>query len=81
MARPLCVGKSRHSLKAEQISNPMQQQHTRHGISLAQTAEGALNEFRSVLIRMQELPMQASNGTVSDDARAPPQARVQQPRQ
>ena len=36
------------------------------GISLAQTTEGALNETNSMLIRMRELAIQASNGTVSD---------------
>ncbi len=36
------------------------------GISLVQTAEGALNETSAILIRMRELSIQASNGTVSD---------------
>ena len=36
------------------------------GISLTQTGEGALNEVSSILIRMRELSIQASNGTVSD---------------
>ena len=35
------------------------------GISLAQTAEGALNEGNSMLIRMRELAVQAANGTIS----------------
>ena len=35
------------------------------GISLAQTAEGALSEVSNVLSRMRELAMQASNGTLS----------------
>ena len=35
------------------------------GISLAQTAEGALNEVSSNLIRMRELAVQASNETLS----------------
>lgn len=39
------------------------------GISLTQTGEGALNEVSSILIRMRELAIQASNGTVSDDDR------------
>lgn len=33
------------------------------GISLVQTAEGALNETQSILQRMRELTVQASNGT------------------
>ena len=40
------------------------------GISLTQTGEGALNEVSSILIRMRELSIQASNGTVSDADRA-----------
>lgn len=39
------------------------------GISLAQTAEGALNEVSNILGRMRELAMQASNGTLSSDDR------------
>ena len=40
------------------------------GISLTQTGEGALNEVSSILIRMRELSIQASNGTVSAADRA-----------
>src|ERR1700694_4634965 len=35
------------------------------GISLIQTAEGALNETHSILQRMRELSVQASNGTLT----------------
>ena len=35
------------------------------GISLAQTAEGALNEVSQILNRMRELAMQSSNGTLA----------------
>ena len=38
------------------------------GISLVQTAEGALNETSSILIRMRELATQSSSGTVTDGA-------------
>lgn len=37
------------------------------GISLVQTAEGALNETASILQRMEELATQSSNGTYQDD--------------
>lgn len=37
------------------------------GISLVQTAEGALNETASILQRMEELATQASNGTYQND--------------
>jgi len=35
------------------------------GISLSQTAEGALGESSNILVRMRELSMQAANGTLS----------------
>ncbi len=37
------------------------------GISLIQTAEGALNESHSILQRMRELAVQAANGTETND--------------
>jgi flagellin len=39
------------------------------GISLVQTAEGALNESSNILSRMRELAVQAANGTLSTDDR------------
>src|SRR5207249_4478218 len=41
------------------------QRNAQDGISLIQTAEGALNETHSILQRMRELAVQASNGTLS----------------
>ena len=40
------------------------------GLSLAQTAEGALGEVSNILSRMRELAMQSSNGTLSNNDRA-----------
>ena len=40
------------------------------GISLVQTAEGALNESHSILERMRDLAVQGKNGTLTDDDRA-----------
>ncbi len=40
------------------------------GVSLAQTAEGALNEVSGILVRMRELSMQSANGTLSASDRA-----------
>ena len=40
------------------------------GVSLAQTAEGALNEVSGILVRMRELSMQSANGTLSTSDRA-----------
>jgi flagellin len=39
------------------------------GISLTQSGEGALNEVSNILIRLRELAIQASNGTVSSTDR------------
>lgn len=39
------------------------------GVSLIQTAEGALNETHSILGRMRDLAVQGSNGTLSQDDR------------
>jgi flagellin len=40
------------------------------GISLAQTAEGAMIEITNMMQRMRELAVQASTGTISDSQRA-----------
>lgn len=46
------------------------------GISLIQTAEGALNETHSILQRMRELSVQASNGTNTTEDRDAIQAEM-----
>ncbi|MGB3844941.1 flagellin FliC [Sphingopyxis sp. YF1] len=46
------------------------------GISLAQTAEGAMGGISNILVRMRELAMQASTGTLGDDDRAAIQTEV-----
>jgi flagellin len=48
------------------------------GISLAQTAEGALSEVTSMLQRMKELATQSSNGTLRDSDRTALQAEMTQ---
>lgn len=47
------------------------------GISVVQTAEGALTEIHSMLQRMRELAVQGANGTNSDDDRQAIQEEVQ----
>jgi flagellin len=42
------------------------QRNAQDGISLVQTAEGALNEVSSILVRLRELAIQSSNGSVSN---------------
>jgi flagellin len=46
------------------------------GISLAQTAEGAMQESTNILQRMRELALQSSNGSNSDEDRASLQKEV-----
>ncbi|ALS26763.1 flagellin [Paenibacillus sp. 32O-W] len=48
------------------------------GISLVQTAEGAMQEIHSMLQRMNQLAVQAANGTYTDDDRAQLQLELQQ---
>ena len=48
------------------------------GVSSVQTAEGALTEVHSMLQRMNELAVQASNGTLSEDDRSNIQDEVDQ---
>ena len=48
------------------------------GVSCVQTAEGALTEVHSMLQRMNELAVQASNGTLSEDDRSNIQDEVDQ---
>jgi flagellin len=48
------------------------------GISLIQTAEGALSESHSILQRMRELSVQAANGTETDDDREAVQNEIGQ---
>ncbi|MCQ2977070.1 MAG: hypothetical protein MJ232_03545 [archaeon] len=46
------------------------------GISLIQTAEGALNEVHSILQRMRELSIQSANGSLSDEDRNSVQSEI-----
>jgi flagellin len=48
------------------------------GISMIQTAEGALNESHSILQRMRELAVQAANGTETDSDRSNLQDEIEQ---
>src|SRR5690554_1175603 len=53
-------------------------QNTLDGISLIQTAEGAMNEVHSMLQRMRELAVQSANGTAQDEDRKAIQDEVNQ---
>jgi flagellin len=48
------------------------------GISLAQTAEGAMGEVSNILVRMRELSVQAANGTAATSDRTAIQTEVSQ---
>src|SRR5262245_15057233 len=53
--------------------------NTQDGVSVAQTAEGALNEVTSILQRMRDLSVQAANGGANDaDAQAASNKEMEQ---
>jgi len=54
------------SLKSQIRSFNVAERNAGDGISMAQTAEGALGEVHGILGRMRELAVQASNGTLQD---------------
>src|SRR6185295_4807361 len=53
-------------MRAQIRSLSQAQRNANDGISLVQVGEGAMNEVSNILIRMRELTIEASNGTVSD---------------
>ena len=53
-------------LRSQVRSLEQAKRNANDGISLVQTAEGALNEVSSILVRLRELAIQSSNGSVSD---------------
>ena len=52
-------------LRAQVRSLEQAKRNASDGISMMQTAEGALNEVSSILIRLRELAIQSSNGSVN----------------
>jgi len=57
------------SLKSQIRSFTVADRNASDGISMAQTAEGALGEVHNILGRMRELAIQASNGSLTDTDR------------
>lgn len=53
-------------LNAQGRGQAVAQRNAQDGISLLQTAEGALNEFTNVVLRMKDLAIQSANGTNTD---------------
>jgi flagellin len=56
-------------MRADIRSYGVAARNAQDGISLVQTAEGALNEASGILTRMRELSVQAANGTLSSNDR------------
>jgi flagellin len=54
------------------------QRNAQDGISLVQTAEGALNEVHSMLQRVRDLKVQHGNGTLSDDDKSAIESEIGQ---
>ena len=65
-------------MRAQVRGLDMASKNAQDGISLIQTAEGALNETHSILQRMRELAVQSANDTNTDDDRAELQKEVTQ---
>jgi flagellin len=57
------------NLKSQVRSFTVAERNAGDGISMAQTAEGALGEVHNILGRMRELAVQASNGSLTDTDR------------
>ena len=53
-------------LNAQGRGQMVAQRNAQDGISFLQTAEGALNEFTNVVLRMKDLAIQSANGTNTD---------------
>jgi len=58
------------SMKSQIRSYSVAERNAADGVSMAQTAEGALGEVHAVLGRMRELAMQSSNGTLTSSDRS-----------
>lgn len=66
------------NLKSQVSGASVAQRNAQDGISLVQTAEGALTETTNALQRIRELAVQAANGTQNTTNRAALNAEVQQ---
>ena len=65
-------------LRAQVNGLTQAQRNAQDGISMIQTGEGALNETHSMLQRMRELAVQASNGTLTSDDQSAINLELQQ---
>ncbi len=74
-AAGLAIAEGFHSVV---LGTQVAQRNSQDGISLVQTAEGALSETTNILQRMRELAVQAANGTQSSQNREALNTEVQQ---
>src|ERR1051326_3721114 len=65
-------------LRAQVRGLAQAQRNAQDGISMIQTGEGAMNETASMLQRMRELAVQASNGTLTSDDQSAINLELQQ---
>ncbi|MEE2941347.1 MAG: flagellin [Planctomycetota bacterium] len=65
-------------MRADIRSYSVASRNAQDGVSLVQTAEGALSEVNDILGRMRELSMQSANGTLSNTDRATLDTEFQQ---
>lgn len=56
-------------LKSEIRSNRQANRNANDGVSMVQTAEGALNEVSNMIVRLRELSVQAASDTIGDTER------------
>lgn len=61
-------------LNAQSRGMQVAQKNTQNGISMLQTAEGALDEVSNILLRMKDLSTESANGTASEADRKAMQA-------
>ncbi|MGC8738439.1 MAG: flagellin [Candidatus Hydrogenedens sp.] len=66
------------AFRSQVLGTGVAQRNAQDGISLVQTAEGALSETTNILQRMRELAVQAANGTQSDSNRSAIQGEINQ---
>lgn len=66
------------ALTAQVNSRDIATQNANQGIGLLQTADGASNSIGQALLRMNELALQAQNGTLNDEQRGALNAEFQQ---
>ena len=66
------------AFRAQMRGTQVAARNSQDGVSLVQTAEGALSETQNILQRIRELAVQAANGTQSDNNRIAINTEVQQ---